>query len=428
MHNLSYRLILIFCLVLPLQIALNPAPGIDLASARVFSLTLFMIWLIESLVQKKISLPNGLQSLLLLSFLFFASFSLFFSSNIEWGFRKIAFLLSFFPLYLVTNAACTSLARKITLLKNLVIGSVIVATIGIIQFSSQYFVGIGSAYSWWGRNIAPIFLGKAFSQSVLENSSWLVSAGGTDFFRLISVFPDPHMLSFYLTMTFPFAFIFALYAETQRGKILGIVSFLVILFADLLTFSRGGYLGIAACIFVLLGPIISRISTFKKMVLFLFSACFFIFLVFCQNPITQRFSSSFNFSEGSNSGRIETWKQAILIFRENPLGVGLGNYPLAVKPSANYREPIYAHSIYLDIVTETGILCLFIWILLIISTFFSFWKLRHDSALFLAGCTSIAAFSAHALVENPLFSVHILPLFLIILAIANYKIKEKSHV
>lgn len=427
MYTVSYRLILIFCLALPLQIALNPAPGIDLASARVFSLILFMIWLIEGLIQKKVSLPTGSQPLLLLSFLFFAFFSLFFSSNIGWGLRKIAFLLSFFPLYLVVNTACNTFSRKITAVKNLVIGAVIVAAIGMTQFSLQYFMGIGGAYSWWGQNIAPIFLGKAFSQSVLENSSWLVNAGGIDFFRLISVFPDPHMLSFYLTMILPFAIIFALYAKTKRDKILGIASFIVALLADLLTFSRGGYIGMAACVFVLVGPIISRISPIKKLAFFLFSVCFLTFLVFWQNPITQRFGSSFDFSEGSNNGRIETWKQAVVIFKENPFGVGLGNYPLAVKPSADYREPIYAHSVYLDIVTETGILCLFIWILLIISTLFSFWRLRHDSALFLAGCASITAFSAHALVENPLFSVHVLPLFLIILSIVSYKTKEKNN-
>jgi O-antigen ligase len=427
MYNLSYRLILIFCLALPLQIALNPAPGIDLASARVFSLVLFLIWLIEGLVQKKVSLPVGSQPLFILSFLFFASFSLFFSSNIEWGFRKIAFLLSFFPIYLIASTTCITFARKINLIKNLVIGSVIVAVIGIIQFSLQYFVGIGTAYSWWGQNIAPIFLGKAFSQSVLENSSWLVNAGGMDFFRLISVFPDPHMFSFYLTMTFPFAFIFVLNTETRKKRLFWIISSLVILLADLLTFSRGGYLGMAVCLFVLLGPIIFLISPVKKMAFFFFSVCFFSVLAFWPNPITQRLSSSFDFSEGSNNGRIETWRQAIEVVQKNPLGVGIGNYPLTIKPSADYREPIYAHSIYLDIAVEMGILCLIIWALLIISTLISFWNTRKKSAIFLAGCASVAAFSTHALVENPLFSVHVLPLFLMIIAIANYETKEKNH-
>jgi O-antigen ligase len=130
-----------------------------------------------------------------------------------------------------------------------------------------------------------------------------------------------------------------------------------------------------------------------------------------------RFYSSFNPAEGSNSSRILIWKEGFTVLLKNPLGVGLGNFPLAVKPSAVYREPIYAHMLYLDIALETGLLGLIFWLLLIYSILRTFYLKSKDNPIYLAGFFSIIIFSSHSLVESPLFSIHILTLFLIISAL-----------
>lgn len=428
MPDISYYFLIFFCAYLPFQIAFNPLEGIDLASARVLAILIFTVWLTESLWQKRFFLPKSKNALFLFSFLFLAFFSLFWVENINWGFRKAVFLLSFFPLYLVTFASSSTIARKKILIKVLALGGALLAIIGLLQFSSQYVFGISTAYAWWGKHLAPIFLGNSFSASVLENPSWLVNAGGKDFFRVISIFPDPHMLAFYLNMLLPFATVLAMQGRSKKENALWMIAALAILLASLLTFSRGGYLGLATAFIILSVPFLSSLGIKKiipaaALLLFICGP----FLLF-PNPITSRLTSIFDFSEGSNLGRIETWSRAVEIIRNNPLGVGLGNYALAIKPSADYREPIYAHSVYLDIASEIGIIGLVFWIFMLSGVMISFIKKRKESLLYFAGFASLASFVIHSLVENPLFSIHILSLLLIIMALSESGDPELKNV
>lgn len=61
---------------LPWQVALNPAPGIDLASGRLIILIMFGAWVLKSLAQKKLIIPKTSQTWLLLSFLLVAFLSM----------------------------------------------------------------------------------------------------------------------------------------------------------------------------------------------------------------------------------------------------------------------------------------------------------------------------------------------------------------
>jgi len=49
-----FKLLLILSLYLPFQLALNLAPGIDLASIRILILILFFLWLAQGLKNKKL--------------------------------------------------------------------------------------------------------------------------------------------------------------------------------------------------------------------------------------------------------------------------------------------------------------------------------------------------------------------------------------
>ncbi len=120
-------------------------------------------------------------------------------------------------------------------------------------------------------------------------------------------------------------------------------------------------------------------------------------------------------------GRIETWKQSIDVIINNPLGAGLGNYPLEIKPSADYREPIYSHNLYLDIAAETGIINALLFIWLITASILGFIKLGKNNKFCLAGAISLVIFFIHSIFETPLFSVHNLPLLLIIIALSTAK-------
>ncbi|MFC1645278.1 O-antigen ligase family protein, partial [Patescibacteria group bacterium] len=137
-------------------------------------------------------------------------------------------------------------------------------------------------------------------------------------------------------------------------------------------------------------------------------------------PVSSRLLSSFNLTEGSNSQRIDTWKQSIEVIANHPItGVGLGNYALEIKPSASWREPIYSHNIFLDIAAEIGVLGVSCWILLLLYSTKSILKtyIKNNQILGLSLASSIVAFVVHSIFETALFSVHILPLLLILISI-----------
>jgi O-antigen ligase len=413
-----FPLLLLFLIYIPFQVALNPTSGVDLASLRIFSLILAILWLISGLKNKKLLIPYKIQTLFLFIFLGLSILSFINAMNIQWALRKLLFWLSFFPLYLVFFSLVNNFSRYKKVVNCLVWGAGLSALVGIIQFIMQFFLGLPKSIKFWG-NLSAIFLGNAFGKAVEENSSWLVNISGRDYFRAVSFFPDPHMFSFYLGLVLPWAIALFLSSTKKIHRFIFFSFSLFILAADILTFSRGGYLGLSAGLFLVLimlarkFPLKTKLLTASALIILLS----LIFTFFA--PARQRFISSLNFFEGSNVERISIWKQSSEVIANNWfLGVGLGNYSLAVKPSASYREPIYSHNLYLDLSAETGIFNALIWIGIIITSFTGYWKKSKNNNFYLAGMFSLTIFSFHSLVESPLFSVQILPLIIIIISLS----------
>lgn len=309
------------------------------------------------------------------------------------------------------------------LMKRLVWGGFFVAIIGVAQFIFQFIFGLTATYQFWAKNISPLFLGQNVTLAVLKNPSWLVNISGVTYLRAIATFPDPHMFSFFLGMILPLAL--GLYLKLKRKIYLAI--FLIILFADLLTFSRGGYVGLLFGIIGAFFLLLLRLESRQKIKI-IASVLILGAILIIPSPTSERFFSSFNLKEGSNQGRLETWREAGRIIFEHPFfGVGLGNYPLEVSATANYRDPIYAHSNYLDILAETGIFSLLAWLGFLFSLCVAFFKKSKKNILFFCAMFSLIIFSVHALVETSIYSPVVLPLFLIITGLNRLaRIDEKN--
>ncbi len=409
-------LLFLFFATLPFQFALSPASGIDLHVSRLFAIGLFALWLIVSLFRRSLPIPRHPETALLFSFLFLSGFSLFFAEQFLWGLRKLAFLLSFFPIFFVAFSVFREEKNRKKLLAWLVFGSALSAIIGIAQFFLPFVIGLDPAILAWQKNLLPIFSGQTFSGVVSEYSSMVVNVGGINFLRASAFFPDPHIASFFWGMTLPLALVMGSRASGQTRSFF-LTAALLILSADLLTFSRGGYLALLAALFVFLAFFFS--PALKKHIpeLVLFCFIFALFIVI-PNPLFGRLSSMFDSSDNSTNGRLAIWSEAVHIIAEHPVtGVGLGNYSNTVKPSALYREPRYAHNIFLDIAAETGIANALLFLFLLTFAITRAFTHRHNSLSFAAGC-SLLIFSTHALFETPLYSVHILPLFLTLVAFA----------
>jgi len=409
------RIVFLFFFILPFQWALSPVPGIDLALARVLSMLIFFVWVFSSVFKKRLMLPDGLSSFLASSFLFISALSFLWAGNADFSVRKIAFLFSFFPSFFVlTSFFKENIKRVQTTLSFFIYGSVIAAAVSLVQFFSQFIFGVEKVFSFWTGSILPFFLGSAFGDSVAAYPSLLVNISGKTLLRATGFFPDPHMFSFYMGISILLTLgMFFSQRERKWGY-----AFWILLVADLLAFSRGGYLGLCAGVTFFLFTFFYQKGLGVRGLL-TGAGIFGIIFLTAWSPIGARFGSTFSTEDGSNKERIRLWEEALGHISERPfLGVGLGNYPLLVKPSAGYREPIYVHNLYLDIAVEAGLLGLSFFVALLWLAGWRLWRKwekTHDT-LSLGTLGALLVFSTHAFFDTPLFSVHALPALLLLLA------------
>lgn len=415
------KILLFFLFFIPFQFALRPTEGIDLAFIRVLTVTILFLWLAKSFFDKKIYLPRPKVLFFFLAYLLWASVSFFWAENTNWAFRKALFLISFFPLFIVFFVTLQNASFRKKTMKALVVGAVAISIIALLQFFSQFLFGVEKVFSFWIKEVLPFFLGPNLGATVVEYPSLLVNISGSTVMRAIGSFPDPHMFSFFLGMSLPLSFALSLRSERKEQILWGIGTGIIFL-TDLLTFSRGGYIGLIFGIGAFFLPLLFKKTTplkkqTSRIVLALFVMSTFIFF----SPIGTRLLSSFSQTDNSNIERLRLWGEAKTFIIEHPIfGSGLGNYPLSVKPTAIYREPIYVHNLYLDIAVELGIVGVFFFLgflFLGIQTSWKKWREQND-IFSLAIFSSLIIFSVHSLFETPLFSVHILPLLLFLLAMA----------
>lgn len=414
---------------LPFQLALNLAPGIDLASGRVLILTIFGLWVLTSLVQKKLKISSCPITYLILVIFALSLLSLTQGVSLERGLRKVLVFASCFPIYFLVTGIFSIKTIK-SVIKVVIFSGLGLAIIGLIQFFSQFLFGIRVVYQFWARFVAPIFLGKTFTTAILANPSWLVNIGGKTFLRATSLFPDPHMFSFFLGLVIPLAFGLLFYCKKHKRALHVIpllITFGLLLTAQLLTFSRGGYLGLFVAL-PLVVLLLWRTFTLKiKVFVVVFVLVSLVMILTLGAPVADRVGSIFNFKEPSNLGRLLIWRQALDIFRDHPLlGVGIGGYSEFVDPTASYRAPIYAHNTYLDIAVEMGVFALIAWLGIFLVALNGLWKAlkKKELRILSAGLIgSLVWFSAHALVDTPIFSPRVLPILMVVLGLSVIVIK-----
>lgn len=405
--------------LLPFQWALSLAEGVDLALIRLVTIGGLFFWLSLSLVHKQLKFPSGFVVFPFSSFLFLTVLSLFWAENMSFALRKIAFLLSFAPLFfLLCSWLNTSVEHQRFLVKAYVAGSFLLALCSIGIFLSQFIFGLESVYAFLVDTLLPFFLGETFAASVAAHPSLLVNISGATVLRASGIFPDPHMFAYYVGMATPFASALAFLQKSERR--FWLVAGCFLLLADLLSFSRGGYVGLLGALVVVLLAKSQYFLTRVRSALIVAMLVILAFVLLSQTPFGTRFTSVFSGTDGSNNERLRLWREAVVHIEERPFfGVGIGNYPLLVKPGASYREPFYAHNLYLDIALEIGIVGLAFFLSVFVGIFFRITRLYQSAPgpMELALLASLALFLCHSFFETPLFSVHVLPVLLLLISL-----------
>lgn len=420
-------------LYLPFQIALNMSTNVDLASGRVLILIYFIFWLIKSFTQKRVIVNFSLQTILLGVFFIIMLFSGIYAEEWDWCLRKILVWLSILPLYLfLTSFIKKSHIKHLGYVLGL--GGLLMSSIGIIQFIAQFIWDIDTVLDTC-KSVAPFFLGNNLSALVVANHSWLVNIAGVTVMRLFAILPDPHIFAFYAGLVGPVSVAMLLWQKRtnscKQTICFWVLVAMSIIIALVLTFSRGGYLGLLGGALVMLCLLWRFFTKQEKGWVYLLMSWFILLGTLMHSYVAIRFLSIFNIQEGSNVERFQNWQQGLDILRDNYLtGVGVGNYSYYLNSTLSYRNSIYAHNLYLDLGAELGVVGLVVWLLLVLCTIVQLWRVvRYSSDQFLvilsAGLIgSLVCFSIHSIFDNALFVPQILSMLLVILALAVLVIKQ----
>lgn len=246
--------------------------------------------------------------------------------------------------------------------------------------------------------------------------------------RAVATFENPNLLAHFYVLTMPLlmALWFNLKAWRHRLVLGGVIG--LALMGMLLTYSRGGWLGLAVAI--------SAFAILKDrrsiVVLIMLGA---VGLMILPENIMMRLMSITNLQDSSTSHRLAVWLNSIRIIKDHWLaGVGTGSgaflltYISYLVDKGDYAP--HAHNIYLQIWGELGIVGLvtFMWLL------FKMWQsgLRilcssrsyyHNLAAGLLG--SLAGFMAHSLVEYGLWYYKLAVMFWLLVAL--FMLMEKLY-
>lgn len=429
---------------LPFQVALNVSSGIDLASGRVLVLIFFLIWLIKSLAGRQLDIPHKNITWLIFAFLGLVLLSVVFSIDQDRSLVRVLYFLNLMPIYFIAAYYLKSVEKIKKAVFIFLASAMLVSIIGIAQFLVQFYFGIDPMIKFLSQNIAPVFYGRSFSEAVLANPSWLVNINGATIMRAISLFPDPHIFAFYLGLVIPLALSLFLFSSHLKlsGKAKALILFtnFILFFALLATFSRAGYVG---AFFGISAVILLGWRYFNKRIKFALVALILVGIIgvfssvgSASSLVVDRFFSSFNFSEGSNSERILNWNRALKIISDYPLtGVGVGAYSYVVDPRSPAKSAITAHNAYLDIAAEMGLVALLVWLALLGTTlkklakvFFSKDNLDQEKKIIALGLIgSFVWFSVQAVFDTAIYSPALFAILIVFFAISVNLEEESIH-
>jgi hypothetical protein len=190
----------------------------------------------------------------------------------------------------------------------------------------------------------------------------LVGFGGVAKNRAVGSFEEPNLLASFLAFALPAALALAFGARAFFGPA-PLAAFGVILFAIILSLSRGGLLAAAAGTLVMLGwPPVRRSALLVTMVILSFGAL-------SADPVpgsdyvqlvTKRMESVRFTGAATGDFRVELWTTTPQIIRDNLLvGIGPGSFP-DVSPRYGILDPNqgdaveHAHSVPLTLAAEAG--------------------------------------------------------------------------
>lgn len=177
------------------------------------------------------------------------------------------------------------------------------------------------------------------------------------------MFGNPNDMSIHLITMIPIAFALMLASRSKLAKLVYLAMIVVMICGNMVTYSRGGFLGLIAGSAVLAWKL-GRRNRFLVSTIAVIVGALITFLA--PNNFGLRVLSIFIpilDEAGSSDQRKELLERSILVTLRNPWGVGIGNFPIF-----GVRN-LVSHNAYTQVSSELGILGLAAYLIFIISPF-----------------------------------------------------------
>jgi len=219
------------------------------------------------------------------------------------------------------------------------------------QVEGIVFTCIISGFVWSAVGLSLFFI---------ENSSFIKGNVNT-MYRVGSLSGDSNYFASVLICLIQLSF-FWLIRKGGKGKLFSLVAFFTMGLALVFTYSRGGYIGIGALLFLNLiflwmyrYKLSSQAYLGKALSLLSMLVAVILVLAVTVNTFSDRVVSIKEDKTGGSS-RLFIWEDLLDVAQKNPFGVGLGNVSVytAEHRSEYHTAGSVAHNNFLQILVETG--------------------------------------------------------------------------
>jgi O-antigen ligase len=404
-----------------------PLGAVNIGAAELLLALLVTVWLAQMVVARRIVLPRAALLLPLLGFLGAISLSTLQAVSLELSAKEIVKWLEVLLIYLFMAAEEPSTVPALLRLE-----------------PSEARPARRWVNETWARWVVWSLLAAGSAEALVGIYQFLRRVGPEGFvlfgrfMRSYGHFAQPNPFAGYLGLTIPLAYALSLEALetwsaglqqlkvslgqllTQNASYLGCVAALgVMSLAMVMSWSRGGWVGIAAALLVVT---VARSRRALIIALALGLCAAYLLLIggasYLPPALVQRVADFLPYLSGVDPARVQVtdanfavvermahWLAAMGMFSDHPwLGVGIGNYPVAYARYAlgRWRDPLgHAHNYYLNIIAEAGVTGLAAYLILFAACLLYAWRvMRHAQGFWRAVALGVLGALVHLCVHN----------------------------
>lgn len=389
------------------------------------------------------------------------------------GLKQIVFLVNAYVLYLAAVMAINHSDDWEKLRCLLQYSLLMTVVLGFVQYFATFLTEPYYFWQYWAMLVSSVYYGQPLAEVLAYSNSWFSAEGGNSSLRMFGILQDTH--------AFAVVAVFALGLWWSSARIKSIttrvrhiladqpkwywVVLVLICFAIIASGTRGVWVAMvlpAIAILILIYRFKARLLGALPLLSYTIIILLFLISPFItagfnwirtmaqDDNILRRVTSVYDLSEASNVGRLEIWRESLKFSIHHPLGTGYGNFITSivdVKEGAsfaevseainvNYNLPqkfVTAHSLYLHMLVELGILGVIVFALFWWSVAKQIWSAVIESEFaysklnlfFVATAIILLWLLAYGLFDVTILNERVLLYLMTILALLNMALRNR---